>query len=244
MNLLRQTSDQFWPPRHHHDIPRSKVPRRATKNRLIRCVSGFPRKVAAVSTIRPATPSDVPAIGQILASAFLGDPLMEWLSPPLERFEEKAAPWYAADAAAKLKGHGEVYVDREMRGAAIWASPDHWKGTVSEGLQLLPSSVRLFGRGLPRALRTLMAMERDHPEHPPHWYLSIIGTHRDHQGKGVGGALITTVLDRCDEQGLPAYLESSKEVNVAFYARHGFEVTKKHTTPGGPPMWLMWREPR
>ncbi|MEO6629464.1 MAG: GNAT family N-acetyltransferase [Aquihabitans sp.] len=197
-----------------------------------------------MSTIRPATASDIPAVGRILASAFLGDPLMEWLVPRSDRFEERAAPWFAADAAAKLTGHGEVHVDCDMRGAAIWSSPDHWKGTLREAVQVLPSSVRLFGTKLPRGIRTLMAMERDHPKDPPHWYLAVIGTHRDHQGKGVGGALLTAVLDRCDEQGLPAYLESSKQVNVAFYARYGFEVTKEHVTPGGPPMWLMWREPR
>jgi hypothetical protein len=52
------------------------------------------------------------------------------------------------------------------------------------------------------------------------------------------------VLDICDREGLPAYLESSKERNVAFYRHHGFEVTGELSLPeGSVRLWLMWREP-
>lgn len=79
----------------------------------------------------------------------------------------------------------------------------------------------------------------------PHWYLATLGTAPERQGRGVGSTLLATVLDRLDEEGLPAYLESSKERNVAFYARHRFEVVRELVVPhGGPRLWLMWREPR
>ena len=51
-------------------------------------------------------------------------------------------------------------------------------------------------------------------------------------------------LERVDREGLPAYLESSKESNVPFYARFGFEVRETVTHPDGPSQWLMWRDPK
>ena len=86
-------------------------------------------------------------------------------------------------------------------------------------------------------------MDRAHPREP-HWYLSVLGTDPTQQGKGVGGALLEPVLDRCDSQGLGAYLESSKEANIPFYQRFGFAVTGQIDLPEGPPVWPMWRDPR
>ena len=86
-------------------------------------------------------------------------------------------------------------------------------------------------------------MEKKHPREP-HWYLAVLGTDPQHQGKGHGSAVLEPVLDRCDLEGVPAYLESSKEANVPFYERHGFQVTDTHDFPKGPRIWLMWRDPR
>ena len=53
------------------------------------------------------------------------------------------------------------------------------------------------------------------------------------------------MVQRCDEEGMPAFLESSKEQNLAFYHRFGFEVTGTFDLhPDGPPLWSMWRDPR
>jgi GNAT superfamily N-acetyltransferase len=83
-----------------------------------------------------------------------------------------------------------------------------------------------------------------HPEEP-HWYLQGLGTDPPRQGEGLASAALEPVLARCDADGVPAYLESTRERNVAFYERHGWTVTGTIDVPeGGPRLWAMWREPQ
>jgi GNAT superfamily N-acetyltransferase len=87
-------------------------------------------------------------------------------------------------------------------------------------------------------------MDAHHPEEP-HYYLFAIGTHRNARGKGVGSTLMQAMVDRSDDEGVPAYLENSKPRNEAFYARHGFVAGDLLPMPSGcPAVQPMWRTPR
>ena len=61
----------------------------------------------------------------------------------------------------------------------------------------------------------------------------------------VTGALLAAVLERCDRERMPAFLEASRARNRDLYERHGFTVTEEFRLGrGAPPQWRMWREPR
>ncbi len=198
--------------------------------------------------VRTATAADAGRVGRSLAAAFADDPVWDWLVSSKADRAKHAPTFYAAEAGLRLDRSdpkaGMVLVDEDVRGAALWAAPGKWRTTLRQTLRIAVPSVRLFRGGTVRALKVLGAVERRHPDDVPHWYLAYLGTHPDHQGHGIGSALIRPVTDRCDAEGLGAYLESSKESNLAFYARHGFEVTERIDLPDGPAMWLMWRDPR
>jgi len=95
---------------------------------------------------------------------------------------------------------------------------------------------------LRRGFRLDAAAEAHQPAEP-HWYLSVLAVDPASQRSGVGSALMEPALTRCDQQRMPAYLESSREANVPFYRRFGFELTKRIRIQGEPSLWLMWREP-
>ncbi len=198
--------------------------------------------------VRTATAAELPAVGRSLAAAFADDPVWEWLVSPKADWARHAPAFYAAEAGLRLDRTdpeaGMVLVDQELRGAALWAGPGKWRTTLRQTMRIALPSMRIFRGGVVRSLKVLGVVERHHPDDVPHWYLNYLGTHPDHQGHGIGSALIEPVTERCDTEGLGAFLESSKESNIAFYARHGFEVTERLDLPGGPPMWLMWRDPK
>jgi GNAT superfamily N-acetyltransferase len=105
-----------------------------------------------------------------------------------------------------------------------------------------PSFGRAFGARLPRAAGLLSVIERRHIREP-HYYFAYVGVSPEAQGQGLGTALMRPTLDRCDEEGLPAYLEASSERNAALYERLGFELTDELRFAGSPPLRLMLRPP-
>jgi len=70
----------------------------------------------------------------------------------------------------------------------------------------------------------------------------VIGVRPEWQGRGFGSALLRPILERCDRERLPAYLEASSPRNRALYERHGFAVVEEMRVSDSPPVWRMWRE--
>jgi ribosomal protein S18 acetylase RimI-like enzyme len=192
---------------------------------------------------RLATASDVGDIAQSLALAFEDDPVWRFLVPDPAKRVKRCVTIFTAMLRIQHLPHSVSFTDVDRVGAALWDHPGHWRMTAWQVLRGTPAFVRGFGAGTVRALSTLAVMERRHPRNA-HYYLAILGTRPDYQGKGIGSSLMRPVLDRCDREGIGAYLESSKESNIAFYRRHGFEVTGEVVLPGGPTVWPMWRDPQ
>jgi GNAT superfamily N-acetyltransferase len=195
-------------------------------------------------SVARATASEVAALAQMLARAFFDDPVATWACG-LDRLRPLVLERFYHARLRQLIGNREVWTVPGLASAALWAPPGRWRTTLREDLALTRSLLhpRLLGR-IPPVAAGLLEIERSHPREPPHWYLAVLGTDPDAQGQGLGSAVLGPVLQECDADNVGAYLESSKESNIAFYARHGFRVSAELHLPRGPTVWAMWRQPR
>jgi GNAT superfamily N-acetyltransferase len=192
--------------------------------------------------IRAAGRGDAAETGQVLARAFHDDPVAGWFLPAEGSRHRRLRRFFVAELYHESLRHGAVEVacaDGRVTGAAVWFPPGASLGTE---VSALPGYLRAFGRRLVIVSRYQSAAVSTHPRDEPHWYLAYIGVDPARQGSGVGAALLRSRLRRCDQEGLPAYLESSNLENVPLYQHFGFQVTSTLGLPeGAPVVSTMWR---
>jgi GNAT superfamily N-acetyltransferase len=191
--------------------------------------------------LRPVRDDDVVPLAAALARAFDDDPVTQWVYAG-ERRRPKWAGRFFRWQLERLAPQDASWTTATRDGAALWALPDRWREDGRETLTLLRQTLPGVLPRLPRVLRGLGQVEARHPEQR-HLYLAVLGVDPPRQGTGVGSRLIRPGLELCDREGLPAYLETGRERNLAFYARHGFRVLDELQLPKGPPVWFLWREP-
>ena len=178
----------------------------------------------------------------MLARAFFEDRIYRWLVPADEERLQSAHAFFGLFAGA-CSAHHSVFVVPGFEGAALWLPP---------GRQLIAEAdAEAFGErllattpdGASRA-RMIELVQRQEEIHPaaPHWYLAFMGVDSSHQGRGVGSALLSAVLQQADREGQSAYLEASSPENQRLYQRHGFDTIAEFSASDSPPLFAMWRK--
>jgi ribosomal protein S18 acetylase RimI-like enzyme len=181
-----------------------------------------------------------------LADAFHDDPVMAYVfggERPASQRHLRA--FFRHEGGRHLRGE-LVFTEDGHGGASYWDPPGRWKTGFRDYFGMAVPMLLGVNRRIPRALRGLARVEAVHDRQPQdHYYLAVLGTRTAQQGTGLGSAMMAPVLETCDRDGVGAYLESSKERNIPFYRRHGFEVVEEiEFGRGGPSLWAMWRDPQ
>lgn len=189
--------------------------------------------------LRPAVAEDTGRLKIALAEAFVEDPVFAWLMPDADSRLARLRRFFDVELRHLVIPNGRGWTSPALSGAALSLPPGAWH--ASPRVALLQA--RCFGVRLHRAGGILALMEMRHIRES-HYYFAYIGVAPDAQGQGLGTALMSPTLERCDREGLPAYLEASSERNAALYERLGFKVTSELRFAGSPPLRLMLRPPQ
>jgi GNAT superfamily N-acetyltransferase len=193
-------------------------------------------------TVRPAARAESVGLAEVLSAAFYEDPVFGWMMPAPAKRLDRLKRFFAIELDAIVFPKGDVWTSAELDGAVLCLPPDEWRMPPSVALGHGPAYTRVFGMRLPHSLAVLSKMERRH-HREPHYYIPYIGVRPELQGRGIGTELLRPVLERCDREGLPAYLEASCERNAVLYERLGFERGQAFSVLGSSPLLPMLRAP-
>ena len=174
-----------------------------------------------------------------LVLGFAIDPIARWLQPDASTYLAGMGPFFDA-FGGRAFDHGSAFIANDGQAAALWlppaVEPDEEAMHAAMGDSIDPSRGEDFGKMMEQ-------VGECHPDEP-HWYLPVIAADPAYIGRGLGGELMKHALRRVDEDGVPAYLESSNPLNISLYERHGFEVMAEITVGASPVMTPMVRAAR
>ena len=195
--------------------------------------------------VRKAANTDLPELTAVLVRAFDDDPLLDWAIRHDARRTEAFMRLFMLFLCRLTLPYGEVYTTIDLHAAALWTPPEAWRQGLREQLGQLPDWIRIVGlRRLPRIFGPINGLLARHPR-TPHFYLPFVGVDPEFQHRGLGRAVLEPVLNRCDLNGLGAYLENTNVRNLGFYEGLGFRTVEVCTLAGnGPTVWRMWRDAR
>jgi len=191
---------------------------------------------------RLGTPREADRLSQVLADAFLEDPIFSWLLPDESKRREQLPRFFKLEIERRALPHGRIWTGDRAEGVLLELPSDFWQLSPRDQTFRTPAFLRIFGRRLPQVTALTVAMDKVHPAEA-HYYIPYVGVVRGAQGEGLGTALLRRTIARCDKEGFPAYLEATSKRNAALFQRLGFQHLRNFTVGNSPPIWPMRRAP-
>ncbi len=194
--------------------------------------------------IRQVTDAEAEQVTELFTLAFHHDPTWAWAFPYAEKRVAHHNIWWGLYMHSAVP-YGCVWMTEDGGAASLWIPPNAQELSDEDEARVEPLLRELVGAHADDVLTLLDRFDASHPRDTPHYYLSLLGTHPDHRGQGKGMGLLAANLALIDEQGFPAYLESSNRDNDHRYERLGFVKVGEFAAPGGgPTVACMWRDRR
>lgn len=194
--------------------------------------------------LAPLRPGERDEAAEVLAAAFRDNPLNRAVigEPAARRLRCNRFGSRTSLEVALGRAHCRVAREAGAIRAVLVAEPP---GARPLPLPSLATQLRcLLGQGW-RVARRWSHVHSELVRHHPvesHWYLDLLGALPDAQGRGLGTALLSELLERVDADGASSYLETDRAANLPFYQRAGYVVVGSERVLGVR-VWRMWRPP-
>ena len=192
--------------------------------------------------IRTALTGDVDRATATIALAFATDPVWSVALAAADGSVAHHLPYWRIFVAAAQRQGGVRLLDG---GAAVsvWVPPGGMELDDDELVTLAALTTPTLGpNGAAELAELFVRFDANHPHAEAHAYLSLLATHPDHRGKGVGQMLLADNLRGWDAADVPAYLESTNPANDHRYERAGFHrVGGFRAVRDDAPITTMWR---
>jgi GNAT superfamily N-acetyltransferase len=185
---------------------------------------------------------DVERATETVTLAFATDPVWSVALARADGTTDHHAPYWRRFVAASI-GQGGAWLLDGGAAVAVWVPPGGAELSEAANAELAEFARAELGEAGARQLAELFErFEANHPHDAPHAYLSLLATHPDHRGRGIGQTLLAENLAAWDAAGVPAYLESTNPANDHRYERAGFRRVGGFTAVrDSAPISTMWR---
>jgi ribosomal protein S18 acetylase RimI-like enzyme len=191
--------------------------------------------------VRTATLDDLAIIVDTAARSLDAEAMLRW-SFGEERFEERIRRHFSHYDGENAR-RGWIRMASGGAGIAVWIPPDAREEHEAIGPVPPGGEAEILGDNAERHV-AFWGWVGEHEPPERLLYLSHIGVVPERQGEGLGSALMRDGLALGNHDDVPAWLETSRADNVAYYERFGFRTVVDEDAPdGGPHIWFMRRDP-
>ncbi|CAK7199203.1 hypothetical protein SEUCBS139899_001876 [Sporothrix eucalyptigena] len=210
--------------------------------------------------MRPATEADIDRLVDVYFSAFKENPInirvFPESSPQSRAFWKKNLEGDLKEDYVRFQVMETVDEPKTIAAFAVWNAPQKATNPMPPmpPLSAWPSDGEVdvaaeFFYDIERQHKRFMGPLEGAPEgsqQRPHWYLELIATHRDFQGRGAAGALLRYGEQQADAAGVPCYLDATPDGRPVYTSKgHGFREVESRLYQGGAYEHVfMIRDPR
>lgn len=192
-------------------------------------------------SVREAFATEVDDLAKVLSESLCTDPLMRWILPSQEVWSNGSRDYFALSIRWFLRG-GRVFTMNRVECVALWLPPGRRRRSLRLEGEMASQLVSLIGWWRSFKVGRLERNARRKLPRVRHWFLHSIGVAPSEQGRGVGSALVSRVLEECDRAQIAACVYSANQKNFTFYQRLGFREVEELQIGSAPTIWILRRD--